>query len=169
MLHIDAWARSLVAILLLAGVAELLLPSGTMKGYARALLGLLVLLAMLQPLVGLLHGDLRLDLTDFPALGAQVGRAQTSAAESAALKAYEELVADQAARIAEQVPGVQSASATVTFGPVSDGGPAVQGAAVDVQPSAAGLTQGAALQENVRQAVAGGLGVSADAVRVQTW
>lgn len=171
MLHVDAWVRSLVAILLLAGIAELLLPSGAMKGYARALLGLLVLLGMLQPLVGLLHGDLRVDLPVFSALGAGVGagQADTSSAAAAALSAYEQLVAGQAARIAEQVPGVQSASATISFTSGADGSPAVQRAAVEVQPSAAGLAQGDGLRQKVRQAVAGGLGLSVDTVEVQTW
>lgn len=169
LLHIDAWARALVAILLLAGIAELLLPSGAMKGYARALLGLLVLIGMLQPLVSLLHGDIHLDLPGLsPAVG-DSGQAETSSAATAALTAYEQLVAAQAARIAEQVLGVQAASATVSFAQGADGGPAVQKAAVEVQPTASGLAQGPALKQKVRQAVANGLGLSPDAVDVQTW
>ena len=169
MLHLDAWVRSLVAILLLAGIAELLLPTGAMKGYARALLGLLVLLGMLQPLVGLLHGEIRLELPGLSGPGTVAVAAETSSAAESGLAAYEQLVAAQAAKIAEQVPGVQSASATVSFAAGGDGSPAVQRAAVNVQPTAAGLAQGAGLQARVRQAVAGGLGVVTDAVDVQVW
>jgi len=163
-LAIDGWVRALAAVLLLAGVAELLLPSGSMKGYARAFLGLLVLLAVLQPIVGLVRGQLRLDLPPAGASG-PAASSEAGAAESAAASAYEGLVAAQAARIAEQVPGVDTATATVRFSGTASAAPAVAGASVVVLPNAAGLTE-PDLSGQVQQAVASGLAVGTSAVSV---
>jgi stage III sporulation protein AF len=168
-LQIEGWVRALAAILLLAGVAELLLPAGSMKGYARGILGLLVLLAVLQPAVGLLHGEIRLELPALAAVPAAAPLAEQSAqAESAAARAYERLVAGQAARIAEQVPGVEAASATLQFAGGAAGTPQVEQAAVAVTPTAAALAQGD-LQTQVQSAVAAGLGLAAGAVTVRVW
>jgi stage III sporulation protein AF len=175
MFHLDAWVRSLAALVLLAGIAELLLPTGTMKGYARAVLGLLVLLGVLQPVVAVVHGDLRLDLSGplaGPGAAAGHGRSAVSAeaasAEAAAVRAYEQLVAGQVARIARQVPGVLTASATLRFGAVAPGAvPPVEAVSVQVTPTAAGLAAGEALGRQVQLAVARGLGIDPAAVAVQ--
>lgn len=166
MSFIDHWVRSLAAILLLAGIAELLLPAGSLKGYARSLLGLLVLLGVLQPVVGLLRGTIRLDL---PALSAPAAPAGGGAAAAAASAAYERLLAAQAARMAQQVPGVQSASASLRFAGGGATEPMPTAAAVEIAPSAVGMLQGAALSERVRSAVAAGLGLPAQAVTVAVW
>lgn len=169
-LSIDHWVQALAAILLLAGITEMLLPAGPLKGYARSLLGLLVLLGVLQPVVGVLKGNIRLDL---PALltpaASGTGAAAQNAAELQAVTAYERLVAAQAARMAEQVPGVQAASATLRFAPQAGAEPAVQGAAVEISPTTAGLAQGAALSRQVQSAVAAGLDLAAASVSVSVW
>lgn len=168
-LVITHWVRGLVALVLLATVTEMLLPSGTLKGYARSLLGLLVLLGVLQPVVGLVKGDIHLDL---PALVAPLRAAppdQTAAAASAAATAYEQLVAGQTARMAQQVPGVRAASATLRFEAAAAGEPAVRGASVEVSPSDAWAAAGPDLTGRVRTAVAAGLGLSPAEVTVTIW
>ena len=169
MLQLEDWVRALAAILLLAGVAELLLPGGALKGYARGFLGLLVLLGVLQPAVALLRGQVRLDLPALPALAGAPAADGASAAEGAAAQAYEQLVAALAARIAQQVPGVQAASATLRFSAAGGTAPAVVGAALTVTPSAAGLAQGVGLEGQVQQAVAAGLGLAPGGVSVGLW
>ncbi len=148
----------------------MLLPGGALKGYARSLLGLLVLLGVMQPVVGLLKGDIRLSL---PPLEAPAGGVSTpgagSQAEIQAQTAYERLVAAQAARMAEQVKGVQAASATLRFRPQAGAQPAVQAAALEISASAAGLALGDALIRQVQAAVAAGLGLPDAAVTVSIW
>lgn len=164
MLRLDTWIRELAALVLLAGIAELLLPTGRMKGYARSLLGLLVLLGVLQPLVGLVHGQISLQL---PAIGAPTlaTSATDQAAVAAAGQSFERLVAGQVVRIAEQEPGVASASATVTFAANLR---TPQAAQVWIATTGAGLSS-AAVTGQVRAAVASGLGVSPNDVTVQDW
>lgn len=53
---IGAWVRNIALVVVLAGIMELLLPQGEMRRYVRVVAGLLVLLAMLNPVVGLLEG-----------------------------------------------------------------------------------------------------------------
>lgn len=170
MLSIDHWVQALAAILLLAGITEMLLPTGPLKGYARSLLGLLVLLGVLQPVVGLLKGNIRLDLPSLltPA-ASSTGSAVQNQAELQAAAAYEQLVAAQAARMAEQVPGVQAASATLRFQARAAAEPAVQAAAIQISPSAAGIVRGGALPGQVQAAVAAGLDLPASAVSVSVW
>lgn len=167
---IDHWVQGLAALLLLAGIAELLMPSGALRGYARALLGLLVLLGVLQPLVGLLRGDIRLQLPDLlPVAAASATRAQTAAAQAAARSTFEHLVASEAARLAGQVPGVAGAQATLRFAPPGAGEPAVTGASVEVSPNGSPVSLGPGLQARVRAAVAAGLGLKDDQVTVSVW
>lgn len=171
MFSVDRWVEALVALLLLAGATEMLLPSGAFKGYARALLGLLVLLGVLQPVVGLLRGNLRLDLPALTGLGqGNSGAAPAAAAAVAqAQHGYETLVAAQAARMAQQVPGVQAASATVRFAPAASGVPSLSAAAVAVAAQPGSVAAGAALEAEVQRAVAAGLDLPASAVQVSVW
>lgn len=161
MLAVQAWGRALAAVLLLCGVVELLLPPGGAKGYARSFLGLLVLLSVLQPVVGLLRGQIHLALPPASSAGAP---GPTAAA--AGTQAFESLVAAGAARTASAVPGVQAATASVRFGPAPAGSaePAAPvGASVAVTP-APGAPPG--LEAAVRAAVAADLGTDAAAVTV---
>jgi stage III sporulation protein AF len=165
MLRLDDWVRQLAALVLLAGIAELLLPTGRMKAYARSLLGLLVLLGLLQPLVALLRGQISLEL---PTVAAAAGPSATGdgGTMQAAGHAYEGLVAGQVVHIADQVAGVQSASATVTF--AADMRTPV-GAQVQIAATTVGMDAGPALVTRVQSAVAAGLGLPAADVTVQEW
>ncbi len=163
MLRLDDWVRQLAALVLLAGIAELLLPTGRMKAYARSLLGLLVLLGLLQPLVALLRGQISLEL---PPVAAATGAPGDGGTMQAAGHAYEGLVAGQVVHIADQVAGVQSASATVTF--AADMRTPV-GAQVQIAATTVGMDAGRTLETHVQSAVAAGLGLPPADVTVQAW
>lgn len=49
------WVKQLVIVVLMAGLAEMLVPRGQFKGYVQVVVGLVVLLAVLNPVVGLLE------------------------------------------------------------------------------------------------------------------
>lgn len=122
------WLRRLVGTALLLGFLELLLPEGDLQRFARVVMGLLVLLVLLEPLVGLLHLDFSLDriLSD-PAAQASNGADQAGRVTAAGLAALE------AARRAEmersigeycaEAAGVRPRGVRVTAGP--DGRPRV--------------------------------------------
>jgi len=52
------WLRQIIAIVLLAGIVELLLPNNAYQRYVRLVLGLFILLALLSPILTLLQGEL---------------------------------------------------------------------------------------------------------------
>ncbi|MEW6082623.1 MAG: stage III sporulation protein AF [Bacillota bacterium] len=52
------WARDIVFILVLAGILELLLPSGSTRKYVKVVMGLIVVLVVLNPVLSLVKGSL---------------------------------------------------------------------------------------------------------------
>ncbi len=51
------WLKQIILIVLLATIADLLLPTKTMQKYVRMVMGLAVVAAMLQPMVPFFKGD----------------------------------------------------------------------------------------------------------------
>ncbi len=51
---ITGWVRQIVVVGVLAGIAELALPRGSTRGYVRVVVGLLVMLTILEPVLGLM-------------------------------------------------------------------------------------------------------------------
>ncbi len=160
---LEGWIRQLAALVLMAGVAELLLPSGALRAYARSVLGLLILLGLLRPVVALAHGEISLQLPSAPV--AAIAQ-ETSQAQQAAAQVYLGLLQGQVVRMAEQIPGVEAAAASVTLGP---DGQTPTSATVQVAPSPSGLAMGTDLDARVQAAVAQGLGLKGDQVSVREW
>jgi stage III sporulation protein AF len=52
-----AWLQQIIAVVLLAGFIDLLLPNKAMQRYVRLIAGLLILLTILTPVIRLLQGD----------------------------------------------------------------------------------------------------------------
>ncbi len=166
---LEAWVRQLAAVVLLAGMVETLLPSGGLRGYARALLSLLVLLVVLQPVAGFAEGRLRLSLPGLAGgarpVAVPVGAATTQAAQAAAAT-YEDMVTQGAQALAAGLPGVLSARVALSFSPVQAGGlPAVRLASISVTPGGVAIPD-QTLAAQVRAALAAGLGLSPAGVAV---
>ncbi|MFC4103834.1 stage III sporulation protein AF [Paenibacillus xanthanilyticus] len=51
------WLRQIIAVVLLAGIVDLLLPNKAMQRYVRLVAGLIILLTILSPIMGVLQGD----------------------------------------------------------------------------------------------------------------
>ncbi|MCQ6558158.1 stage III sporulation protein AF [Paenibacillus mendelii] len=51
------WLKQIIAVVLLAGLIDLLLPNKTMQRYVRLVAGLIILLTLLSPIIRLLQGD----------------------------------------------------------------------------------------------------------------
>lgn len=58
MAWLSSWLREIVAIILLAAIVDLLLPNQAMQRYARLIIGLLILLALLSPILNLVQGGI---------------------------------------------------------------------------------------------------------------
>lgn len=58
------WLRQIIAVILLAGIIDLLVPSSSYQRYVRLVIGLLILLTLLSPVLRLLQGDFETRLTD---------------------------------------------------------------------------------------------------------
>ncbi|TYP77872.1 stage III sporulation protein AF [Paenibacillus methanolicus] len=56
------WLRQIIAVVLLAGIVDLLLPNKAMQRYVRLVAGLIILLTILSPIIGMLHGDFGMKL-----------------------------------------------------------------------------------------------------------
>lgn len=63
MAWLGGWLHELILVVLMAAFVEMLLPSKSMERYARLVLSLLILLAMLSPLISLLKGDASKELS----------------------------------------------------------------------------------------------------------
>jgi stage III sporulation protein AF len=150
------WVGHLAAVVLLAGVAEMLMPSGRLQGYARAALGLMVLLAVLSPLLAALHQGVAWSLPDV-ALPPQQAVADEGALTAAV---FRQLLAERVAAAADAVPGVQGAQAEVDVVP---GEGATPPAVVAVRLTLHGPP---GVGPAVAAAVAAALGISPERVKV---
>lgn len=126
MQSVAQWVRELALVVLAGTLLEMLLPQSYLRRYARVIVGLLVVLAMLTPVVNFLREGL-------PGVGTAQGWALPVAEterilergarwrkerEVRALEEYRQRLARRAETVAEGVPGVRGARARVT---VSDG------------------------------------------------
>lgn len=120
------WVRSLVTLVLVAGVLELLVPKGNFKGYVRMTMGLVLVLGVVQPALKLLRHPV-----DLPALEqrylsdveATSGRALQEriatyqAAQAAEVRRlFAQKVTESVVQASRQVPGVRDARAQVELG-----------------------------------------------------
>lgn len=58
---VSSWGRQLIFLILLATVLEMLLPAGELRRYVRMLMGLVVVVAVAEPLVNLARGPVWLE------------------------------------------------------------------------------------------------------------
>jgi len=131
MAAVTEWVRTLVVLVVLASLLELLLPMGSMKRFVRLTMGLLILLGVARPVVGLLGGEVAFDpdlLRDsaagLPSMNEIMAEAHRFQERSRALLAaeVEERLRRQAESAARAVDGVAEAQVALEMG----GGPALE-------------------------------------------
>ncbi|HLN65190.1 MAG TPA: stage III sporulation protein AF [Symbiobacteriaceae bacterium] len=120
---VKEWVRHLVLLVLLATCLELLLPMNSMKKYVRLTMSLLVMLAVTQPILGLLGKPVAVDASLFaapadkqlPTMAEIMAQASQFREKNQALANQEArgALAAEAVRAAKQVPGVADADASV--------------------------------------------------------
>jgi len=180
MAAISGWVREIAVVVLLGWVLEMLVPRQDFRRYVRLVIGLLVLVAVIRPALVLL-GHARAptfpDTADgqVATLIAQ-GKALEAQDQGASLALYAQKVGEEAAAIADTVPGVGGASGTaeVDTDPTSPSYGDIRSVDVTVRPTGAAIEVGsdgsrpppARLEAAVQAAVAGGLQVAPSAVGV---
>lgn len=143
------WLRPVIVLVVLAGVADLLLPDGGLRRYVGAVLGLVVLAAVLGPVLRLLQVDLAAGIARYEAALAAARPAGLEPAPRAAVEearrahaqqtreAFRRLVAAEVERLALSVPGVAAARATVVLAPGAGDPPEVGQVVLQVAPGRA--------------------------------
>ncbi|MFZ5824045.1 MAG: stage III sporulation protein AF [Bacillota bacterium] len=138
------WVRSLIMLVILASVLELLLPMNSMKKFVRMAMGLLIVLGVVRPVVGLLGQpvEVKTDLlvsegTTLPSMNqimVEAGRFRERN-QALLLQEAERRLTDEARAAAREVEGVADARVTLRIAPQGAGGESrVEGVTVVVTP-----------------------------------
>ncbi len=113
---LNAWARDLVLIIALAAILEMALPQGDFRRFARLVMGLLVLIAMVKPLLGYLQVAVILPGGEMRAVrdagGGYTFSGQTSLFP-AATGAYQAQLREHVARLVSASLGIDQGSVSV--------------------------------------------------------
>ncbi len=159
-----AWLRGILVVALFGWLLEALQPASTMRRYTRLVIGLMLMMAVLQPIATLwrqrlptLTGSYWHD-PDVQGL-LQQGVLLRSQEEGQTMTAYRREMSSVGEAAAQSVAGRSAASVTVSIGPGDQ--PAEAAVTLRGQPSTA-------RRQAVAQAVATALGISPAAVRVDS-
>ncbi len=176
---IKDWVRGIAVLTVFAGAVDMVLPEGDLRKYARAALGMLIVLCVVAPLARMISGGPPVEDLYFPA------PASASSLDDRTARALEW----QAEALARAVPGVNGAKATVKMkdsvgwplprGPagvesvtvrVSAGAPSGDVEAVTPVGGDAGQPPGGSgsgeLAEMVREVISARFGIAPEAVTV---
>lgn len=174
MAALTGYIHTLLVVVVLGFLLELLVPGKAFQGYVRLIIGLVVMVALLNPLLGFLGHRLSLwpwgsNWDQETASLLQEGQILAGERNADILRAYRQEVAAAAEQAALAVPGVRRAQATVTL---ANGTSQASGVVAGIRVVIAGEPKPgkplAAWQEEVRSRVAAGLGLSAEQVSLGT-
>ena len=136
MAALTEWVRGLVVLVVLASLLEMLLPMGEMKRFVRLAMGLVIMLGIVRPILGLLGGQVAIDpeswfhpADSLPSVSEIMREAERFQAHTQALLLDElrERMQRTAEGAARSVEGVAEASAAVELA----GGPRPETVSVD--------------------------------------
>ncbi|KJS22448.1 MAG: hypothetical protein VR72_05185 [Clostridiaceae bacterium BRH_c20a] len=117
--------KNVAIIILLTTFLEMLLPNNSMQGFIKVVMGLFVMLAILNPVVGLLKADYELtawQLASLPEHKVETVLAQgekiASMQEEQALSEYKIRIERQIEALLKLVPGIANVKCTVMIEPI---------------------------------------------------
>jgi len=117
--------KNVAIIILLTTFLDMLLPNNSMQGFIKVVMGLFVMLAILNPIVGLLKADYELtawQLASLPEHKVETVLAQgekiASMQEEQALVEYKIRIEQQIEALLKLVPGVADVKCTVIIEPI---------------------------------------------------
>jgi len=158
------WLRGILVIALFGWLLEALQPASTMRRYTRLVIGLLLMVAVLQPLTAIWRQRLPALTGSFwrdPAVQGllQQGVLLQRSEQGETLAAYRREVAAAGEAAAQAVAGGAAGGVTVTLGP----GDAPRAATVTLRQG-----ESSAVQNAVRKAVATALGIAQGSVQLDS-
>lgn len=111
--------RNLAIILLLASFLEMMLPSKSMQGFVKLVMGLFVISAILTPITSFLHMPLEMSIPawtetaarDMPVLAS--GKVNSEIGKDAVQEQFKAIIKNQAKAIALGIPGVKQVEVEV--------------------------------------------------------
>lgn len=111
--------RNLAVILLLASFIEMMLPSKSMQGFVRLVMGLFVISAILTPITALMRMPLEMNIpawtetstSDMPVLAS--GEEGVQISQSAVQEQYKMIIENQIKAVVINVPGVKNAEVKI--------------------------------------------------------
>lgn len=140
---VKEWLRGLVLLVVLASLLELLLPMGSMKRFVRMTMGLLIILGVVRPVVGLLGQELTLDpallmtedsrLPTVDQIMTEAGRFRARN-EQLLLREAEGRLGEELQEAVRRVAGGHDASVEVRLAAAGDGEYRVEGVKVTLRP-----------------------------------
>jgi stage III sporulation protein AF len=139
------WVRNIILVVLFASFLELLLPASSMQRFVRVIMGLLIMLAILNPVIDLVHYRLMPQpvpaisgRSGNPSLAADGGAAVVKERNRLAVELYKNDLAKQMRAVILAIDGVADAKVAVETQQADVGRPgAIEKVLVYVQPGLA--------------------------------
>lgn len=168
-----SWAAQLIAIILVGNFVELLMPFGNTKKYVRMSMGLLILTAILNPILGLISQP---DWLGERAMATGSGRFQTldtvpsrvtdlqKAADDAAARLFRNRLEREALRLVMEINGIGKAEARAELDHGPDRVPALKSVEVLLTPKVGPAQE---LAEAVRRRLSAAFGIQENAVTIR--
>lgn len=170
MAALTGYIHALLVVVVLGFLLELLVPGNAFRGYVRLIIGLAIMVAILNPLLGFLGHRMSLwpwgsGWDQETASLLQEGQILAGERDVAILKAYRQEVARAAEQAALAVPGVRTAKASVNLATAGGSG-TIASITMEITGLPGPGTQRAGWQEEIRARVAAGLGLTTQQVSV---
>lgn len=136
------WVRELVMLVLLAGCLDLLVPMGSLKKYVRMVMGLLVMVSLINPILGLWRAEIRIDqvleqqsgrLPSIKEVQAEADRYR-SRVEAQVSGQFRQQVESRAAEAARAISGIHEATVTAEVAIAADQTPSIASVRVYITP-----------------------------------
>lgn len=158
------WVLSLAMLSLLAGVADAIMPAGSMKKYVRVALGMVILAQILDPALVMVD---RLKSGSGVTLEPFVETSTTFSRGTSRTHTYQAYVEWQVRAMAASVDGVSSVATQVRVSDADGGSPRIAEIVVDLRVDQSSARGGQAIAEALRALLAAYLNVEPDRVIVR--
>lgn len=132
------WVRSIAVLVMVAAFLDFLMPQGSLRRFARVVMGLFVLLAILQPVVTLLHQELAVTRALLSAGDQLPVTGKSGAGSDQTIALTEKALERQVEGIVASITGVPGATAEVRLSPGEGSLPGGVGHVRIVLPTQAG-------------------------------
>ncbi len=158
------WLKHLVVLILLAVFLDMVLPSTSMQRYARTVLGLIVMLAMLAPLQALINSHFNIGLLESQLTGPLVATSPSVAQATDGVQTFRNDLASTLVQEVHDALGIQLDNVSVLTAVKADGTPVVEGVTANL--STIGVNNPESAAQAAKLQIATLLGLSQGSVTI---